>query len=45
MNTNALWESLQSSLGAHLPQLFGALAILILGWVVAVVVRAGACSG
>lgn len=42
MNTNALWESLQSSLGAHLPQLFGALAILILGWVVAVVVRAGA---
>ena len=41
MNTNALWDSLQSSLGAHLPQLFGALAILVLGWVVAVVVRAG----
>ena len=42
MNTNALWESLQNSLGAHLPQLFGALAILLLGWVVALLVRAGA---
>jgi hypothetical protein len=41
MNSNALWESLQSSLGAHLPQLFGAMAILVLGWVVAVVLRAG----
>jgi hypothetical protein len=40
MNTNALWESLQNSLGAHLPQLFGALAIFVLGWVVAVLVRA-----
>ena len=42
MNTNALWNSLQSSLGAHIPQLFGALAIFVLGWVVAVMVRAGA---
>ena len=42
LNTNALWDSLQSSLGAHIPQLFGALAIFVLGWVLAVVVRAGA---
>ena len=41
MNMTALWDSLQSSLGAHIPQLFGALAIFVLGWVVAVLVRAG----
>ncbi|MBT9463989.1 mechanosensitive ion channel [Hydrogenophaga sp.] len=40
MNTNALWESLQSNLGTHIPQLLGALAIFILGWLIAVVVRA-----
>jgi hypothetical protein len=41
MNMNALWDSLQSTLGANIPQLFGALAIFILGWFVAVLVRAG----
>ncbi len=40
MNTNALWESLQSTLGTHIPQLLGALAIFILGWLIAVLVRA-----
>jgi Conserved TM helix len=40
MNTNALWDSLQSALGSHIPQLLGALAIFILGWLIAVIVRA-----
>ncbi|MGE0099593.1 MAG: mechanosensitive ion channel [Hydrogenophaga sp.] len=40
MNTNALWDSLQSALGTHIPQLLGALAIFILGWLIAVLVRA-----
>ncbi|OGB19036.1 MAG: hypothetical protein A2W72_04920 [Burkholderiales bacterium RIFCSPLOWO2_12_67_14] len=40
MNMNALWDSLQSTLGTHIPQLLGALAIFILGWLIAVVVRA-----
>ncbi|MBS3996119.1 MAG: hypothetical protein KGZ67_02090, partial [Hydrogenophaga sp.] len=40
MNTNALWDSLQSTLGTHIPQLLGALAIFLLGWLIAVVVRA-----
>src|SRR3990167_2032667 len=40
MNMNALWESLQNSLGGHIPQLLGALAIFVLGWFIAVLVRA-----
>ena len=40
MNMNALWESLQNSLGGHIPQLLGAMAIFVLGWFVAVLVRA-----
>jgi hypothetical protein len=40
MNMNALWESLQNTLGSHIPQLLGALAILVLGWLIAVGVRA-----
>ncbi len=40
MNTNALWDSLQNNLGTHIPQLLGALAIFILGWLIAVIVRA-----
>lgn len=42
MNMHTLWESLQSALGGHIPQLLGALGIFILGWVIAVLVRAGA---
>jgi hypothetical protein len=41
MNMNALWDSLQSTLGTNIPQLFGALAIFVLGWLAAVLVRAG----
>jgi Conserved TM helix len=40
MNTNTLWDSLQNNLGTHIPQLLGALAIFILGWLIAVLVRA-----
>lgn len=40
MNTNALWDSLQNNLGTNIPQLLGALAIFILGWLIAVLVRA-----
>lgn len=40
MNMSALWDSLQNNLGGHIPQLLGALAIFVLGWFVAVLVRA-----
>ncbi len=40
MSMNALWESLQSTLGGNIPQLLGALAIFALGWFIAVLVRA-----
>ncbi|WP_407927808.1 mechanosensitive ion channel [Hydrogenophaga crassostreae] len=42
MKMDVLLESLQSTLGAHLPQIMGALGILVLGWFVAVAVKAGA---
>lgn len=41
MKWNALYEATQARLGDTLPTIFGALAILALGWIVAVVVRAG----
>lgn len=41
MNLNSLWDSLQSSLGANTPQLLGALAILVGGWLLATLARAG----
>lgn len=41
MDFSTLFNSLQSQLGQHLPGIFGALAILIAGWVIAVLVRAG----
>ena len=40
MYLSALAVSLQSTLGAHLPGVLGALGILVLGWVIAVVARA-----
>ncbi len=40
MNMDTLWVSLQSTLGGNIPQLLGALGIFILGWIVAVIVRA-----
>lgn len=41
MEISKLLESLQGSLGTTLPAAVGAVAILILGWIVAIVVRAG----
>jgi hypothetical protein len=40
MSMNALWDSLQSTLGGNIPLLLGALAIFVLGWLIAVVARA-----
>lgn len=37
-----MWGSLQNTLGLHIPQVLGALAIFIIGWFAAVLVRAGA---
>jgi len=41
MDFSTLATSLSNTLGAHLPNILGALAILIAGWVIAVVLRAG----
>lgn len=41
MDMNALSQSLQGSLGTQLPTLLGALAVLALGWLLAVLLRAG----
>ncbi|MDP1674615.1 MAG: mechanosensitive ion channel [Burkholderiales bacterium] len=41
MDLTALVNSLSNTLGANLPNIIGALAILILGWIIAVVARAG----
>ena len=41
MDFSPLIESLQSNVGAVLPNLIGALAILVIGWFVALLVRAG----
>lgn len=36
-----LWDSLQGTLGASIPQVLGALAIFVVGWFVAALVKAG----
>jgi hypothetical protein len=41
MDMNTFLESLQNTLGSNLPSILGAIAILILGWFVAILVRAG----
>ncbi len=41
MDFSALALSLQNTLGAHVPQILGALGILIIGWLLAVLARAG----
>ncbi len=41
MDFSTLFNSLQGQLGQHLPSIFGALAVLIGGWLIAVLVRAG----
>lgn len=45
MNMHALWGSLQNTLGGQIPHLLGALAIFIIGWIVAVTLRAGVRHG
>jgi hypothetical protein len=42
MDFSVLATSLQSTLGGQLPAIFGALAIIAVGWLVAVLARAGA---
>ncbi len=41
MDLSTMVQSLQSTLGALLPRLLGALGILLVGWLVAVIIRAG----
>ncbi|HMM54690.1 MAG TPA: mechanosensitive ion channel [Candidatus Desulfobacillus sp.] len=41
MDIDTLWGSLQTALGGHIPHLLGALAIFVIGWIVAVALRAG----
>ena len=41
MELQTIWESLQGTLSDTVPMLLGALGILIVGWLVAVVLRAG----
>lgn len=47
MNTEmtTMWNAVQTGLGGHVPILLGALAILVLGWLVAVIFRAGIRKG
>lgn len=41
MDFSVMLAKLQEVMGQHLPSIFGALAILVIGWLVAVIVRAG----
>lgn len=41
MQTDNFTAALQSALGTHVPQILGAIALLAVGWLVAVIVRAG----
>ena len=45
MDMHALWDSLQSTLGGQIPHLLGALAIFVIGWMIAVTLRAGIRRG
>jgi hypothetical protein len=45
MEFSAFFSSLQSTLGQHIPGIFGALVILLVGWLIAVLVRAGVRKG
>ncbi len=45
MDLSAFASSLQTTLGQHIPGILGALLILVVGWVVAVLVRAGVRKG
>jgi Conserved TM helix len=41
MDFSAIGNSLGTALGAELPRILGAIAVLVIGWIVAVVVRGG----
>jgi hypothetical protein len=41
MDLSTVGSSLETALGVQLPRILGALAILIIGWILAVVVRGG----
>lgn len=45
MDFSTFFGSLQSTLGKHIPGILGALAILIVGWILAVIARAGVRKG
>jgi hypothetical protein len=45
MDLSAFFASLQSTLGNHIPGILGALVILLVGWFVAVLARAGVRKG
>ncbi len=45
MDFNAFTHALQQALGSQTPQVLGALAILVLGWLLAVIVRAATRRG
>ncbi len=45
MDMSKLFESLQGTLGEALPSILGALAILVIGWFVAIIIRAGVRKG
>ena len=45
MGTATLMQSLQSTLGQNIPHLLGAVAILVIGWFVAIGVRAAVRRG
>ena len=45
MDLTNLFESLLATLGESLPSVLGALLILIIGWFVAIIVRAGVRKG
>lgn len=45
LDMTATWNTLQAALGGNIPQLMGALGILLLGWLIAVVVRGGSRRG
>lgn len=45
MDFSAMMQSLQTTLGRELPAVFGALAILVIGWIVAALARAAVRRG
>jgi hypothetical protein len=40
MNTDTFLASMQTSLGSHVPQILGAIAVFVIGWLIAVIARA-----